>query len=1067
MTINFIADRLGRRLIFYFLVVLLIPTGFSLAYNIQYSRQEILGAARLQALQLVRAKAAATESQLLDPAGDVLFLGQAPATRAFINAAPPAAVQGPELEQYLRNFLRHSSRSYRSVTILDRLGREVLTVAGAGGPPAAPRPAAAEPFNREYFSATLHLSFIRGGRAPVYISPVEPDPAGGRPTLRYCILLRTDQDHIAGVLVLQAELERIFAALAPDDPETRVCLLDETGRSLLDSGVAGAFSRECPHDAEKILTASHGTLLETADRPGWLQAFARIKPSGQSAIQWTLLYESPVAGLLDQIYGQQVVIIATAFFTLLVATLLALFFTGSIVAPIRALAGAAASLRQGQWDAPVPESDRRDEIGALMRAFGEMSRALAEAYRELEARMGELAASEAALRRSEEDLQITLRSIGDAVIATDTEGRVKRLNPVAEQLTGWSQAEACGLPVEEVFRIIDEESRLPLEDPVHRVLRERTIVGLTNHTVLLARDGQERPVADSAAPIRDATDRITGVVMVFRDQTRERRARQALQRAHDELEQRVLERTRELRESENNFRSLMDCAQGFAVFRVALDPAAPLGLRVVFASPSLRELLGGADPERIETWDEHFPPEDRQRFREHTAAVIASLPAATVPRQKEYRVLRAGESGWVRVISVPVTDERGVLSCYNGIVLDITSGKLAEEALVRSERLAAVGTLAGGIAHEFNNINVSVLGFAQLALSFPGLDPEQAGFLERIVKAALRAKNITRNLLTFSGVTQSQTVQSNLVTVAEESLAMVARELESGGIEVQRQLHPVSEIMMDAGQIGQVILNLMLNAQHAMLDRPIRRLVIETSEDNQWVQVKVSDTGCGIPADKLSQIFSPFYSTKGEYAQLGSPQARVKGTGLGLSVSHTIVAKHRGEIKVWSEVGVGSAFTVRLPRTRAPEPADRPVAAAVDAAPTRGRVLVLDDEPDTRDLLQLLLEQDGHSTVVMSDGAQALREVEQGVDLALVDLQMPRMAGVEFLRRLAELPLSRRPVVIIVSGRPLELIQEEVGEFTVFDIIQKPFELEHLKERIRAGLNQHQADLAAAPPPAS
>ena len=136
--------------------------------------------------------------------------------------------------------------------------------------------------------------------------------------------------------------------------------------------------------------------------------------------------------------------------------------------------------------------------------------------------------AEAAARRREEDLRITLQSIGDAVIATDASGRVVRMNPVAERLTGWGAAAATGKQLSEVFRILDERSREPVESPVHRILREGSLVGLANHTVLVAGDGTERPIADSGAPIRDDEGRTRGVVVVFRDQTEERRAEQAL-----------------------------------------------------------------------------------------------------------------------------------------------------------------------------------------------------------------------------------------------------------------------------------------------------------------------------------------------------------------------------------------------------------------------------------------------------------------------------------------------------------------------------------------------------------
>jgi PAS domain S-box-containing protein len=141
--------------------------------------------------------------------------------------------------------------------------------------------------------------------------------------------------------------------------------------------------------------------------------------------------------------------------------------------------------------------------------------------------------AEAAVRESEARYRATLYSIGDAVIATDAESRIIGMNPVAERLTGWLEGEAQGKPLSEVFRIVNEETRAAVESPVTRVLREGQVVGLANHTLLVAKNGTERPIADSGAPIRDEKGETTGVVLVFRDQTEERRAGDALRRSDD------------------------------------------------------------------------------------------------------------------------------------------------------------------------------------------------------------------------------------------------------------------------------------------------------------------------------------------------------------------------------------------------------------------------------------------------------------------------------------------------------------------------------------------------------
>src|SRR5438093_1671029 len=174
--------------------------------------------------------------------------------------------------------------------------------------------------------------------------------------------------------------------------------------------------------------------------------------------------------------------------------------------------------------------------------------------------------AEEAERGQRQQLQVTLRSIGDAVIATDRDGRVTFLNPVAQSLTGWTSAEADRAPLNTVFQIINEQTRQPVEDPVARVLRDGKVVGLGNHTILIARDGSQKPIDDSAAPILDQNNKVSGVVLVFRDVTERRRLEKLQRDLQSELERQVQQRTAELRASEERFRLLVEGSRDYAIF---------------------------------------------------------------------------------------------------------------------------------------------------------------------------------------------------------------------------------------------------------------------------------------------------------------------------------------------------------------------------------------------------------------------------------------------------------------------------------------------------------------------
>ncbi len=234
-------------------------------------------------------------------------------------------------------------------------------------------------------------------------------------------------------------------------------------------------------------------------------------------------------------------------------------------------------------------------------------------------------------------------------------------------------------------------------------------------------------------------------------------------------------------------------------------------------------------------------------------------------------------------------------------------------ALVRSERLAAVGTLAGSVAHQFNNLNTGLLSYTELALARPELDDETRGYLEKIVNCILRSATITRGLLAFSGEIQQAPIFCRLNEVVKETLPLVSREITHYEIALESRLTEVPAVPMDPALIQQVTLNILLNAIHAVIGRHERRIFVKTDVVGQFVQLIVRDTGRGISAGDLPHLFTPFFTTKGKHAPRDSSLTDTAGTGLGLSVSHAIVAQHGGRIEVESTEGVGSTFIILLP----------------------------------------------------------------------------------------------------------------------------------------------------------
>jgi PAS domain S-box-containing protein len=268
-----------------------------------------------------------------------------------------------------------------------------------------------------------------------------------------------------------------------------------------------------------------------------------------------------------------------------------------------------------------------------------------------------------AVEEQRERLRTTLASIGDAVIATDTEGRITNLNAVAESLTGWTSGEAAGQPLERVFRIVNERTRRPVENPATRALREGVIVGLANHTVLIARDGTERPIDDSAAPIRCKEGEVVGCVLVFRDVTERREAERRLQR------------------SEERYRALVTAT---AQMVWTTDPD---GL-VVEDSPSWRAFTGQTYEQwRGRGWLDALHPDDRERAAAAWGRAVSGRTAYTV----DYRVRRHdGEYRWTAVRGVPVPNDDGTIREWVGTNTDVTDLKRAEEAAAERSRITAL-----------------------------------------------------------------------------------------------------------------------------------------------------------------------------------------------------------------------------------------------------------------------------------------------------------------------------------------------------------------------------------------
>lgn len=403
-----------------------------------------------------------------------------------------------------------------------------------------------------------------------------------------------------------------------------------------------------------------------------------------------------------------------------------------------------------------------------------------------------------------------------------------------------------------------------------------------------------------------------------------------------------------------------------------------------------------------------------------------------------------------RVTINPVRDSGGEAVGIVHVMKDITERKLLREQLLQSEKMAAVGQLVSGVAHELNNPLTGVLGFSQLLMRKCDdsikqvIGPE----VEAIAGEAQRASRIVQNLLSFARKHKAQKTMVDISEAIRTVMDLRAYELNVRNISLEADLDvDLPLIMADMHQIEQVFLNIINNAEQAISESGGPGAIrLATRSDGSRIEVVISDTGTGMTSEVMHRIFEPFFTTK----EVG------QGTGLGLSICYGIIEEHGGEIRAESQPGAGTTLTVVLPVTGTDIAAPGGLEGVI-TGDRRRRVLVVDDEPAIVDLLKDILTMEGHGVDIAQNGKLALEKMGSvHYDNVITDIKMPEMDGKELHRRISEIDPQLAANVIFITGDAIGRDTREFLRSTGNIYLAKPFNIHELRERLHKVMNGYE-----------
>lgn len=627
------------------------------------------------------------------------------------------------------------------------------------------------------------------------------------------------------------------------------------------------------------------------------------------------------------------------------------------------------------------------------------------------------------LKTSHDLLSAIINAAPAPIYALDLEGRITTIwNKAAEKLLGWEASDVMGKTLPTVPPGYEDE----FKTLVARVESGEILRGI--ETRRRTRGGEVLDVLLYATPLHDSRGKIMGKLSVLVDITERKRSEASLRILSHAVEQ-------------SPITVLITNKQG----------------KIEYANSAFYQITGYTQEEVLGKTPGIL--KSGETARDEYGRLWSNILAGKTWRGTFRNKKKNEEFYWAESIISPLLDERGRITHFIGMGVDVTEQRRLEELVRQTQKLDAIGRLAGGVAHDFNNMLSVIMGHTELLLAKPQLSEDVNQHLTEVAKAAARSADLTRQLLTFA---RKQTVSPtvlNLNDIVANMLSMLERLI---GEEIELEWNPAQgalNVKIDPSQIDQVLANLCVNARDAITGTG--KITISTTRKvydadaakerpepaaGEYAVLMVSDTGCGMDMETQRKLFEPFFTTK----ETG------KGTGLGLATVYGIVKQTHGFITVHSEVNVGTTFQIYLPVSE-----DRTVSAAtVGKHETKSgageTILVVEDESSILTMIHSMLEQQGYRVLTANSPAEATRLVQahaRELDLLIIDLGLPEIPGDELAHKLVK--LSADVPCLYMSGYALNQIKQEEILNNGAAFIQKPFTREGLLAKVKEILPLH------------